>query len=99
MMKRTPKEVTPRTTDVTGVSTSHRHREGAHPNNNSAPRNINDSDSNMWSRYHTMIPYSSRCRFWLRSMANHHMSTETYRSNHCFPNVARKAARVAYRIR
>ena len=63
-------EVTPSTTNAIVVSTSHRYRERAHPSSNSAPCNINESDSSTWPKYQAMIPFSFRCRLWLHSMAD-----------------------------
>jgi len=76
-----PNEVTPTTTDATTVFISQRYRKRAHQGSNSATCNINESNSNTWSRYHLTTPSSFRCRFWLRSMAEPRMLTETYRFN------------------
>jgi hypothetical protein len=54
-------------------------------------------------KYQENIPFSFRCRCWLRSIADPRTSTDAYRLSHCFPSIARKAenrvaAMLEYRI-
>ena len=50
-------------------------------------------------KYQEDIPFSFRCRCWLRSIADPRMSTDAHRLSHCLPSIARKAEnRVAARL-